>query len=69
LREDLEDWTQDLIIHLKYLPLKSKHREVGKEDTLVANLRKVQLGTTHENSLRLRESSLESELSPLALNF
>ena len=32
LREDLEDWTQDLIIHLKYLPLKSKHREVGKED-------------------------------------
>jgi hypothetical protein len=31
-REDLEDWTQDLIIHLKYLPLKSKHREVGKED-------------------------------------
>ncbi|MGB6259714.1 MAG: hypothetical protein WBG09_16325 [Candidatus Sulfotelmatobacter sp.] len=32
LREDLEDWTQDLIIHLKYLPLKSKHREAGKED-------------------------------------
>jgi len=32
LREDLEDWTQDLIIHLKYLPLTSKHREAGKED-------------------------------------
>lgn len=32
LREDLEDWTQDLIIHLKYLPLTSKYREAGKED-------------------------------------
>jgi len=30
--EDLEDWTQDLIIHLKYLPPTSKHREAGKED-------------------------------------
>ncbi|MFZ0760287.1 MAG: hypothetical protein WAM69_10085 [Candidatus Sulfotelmatobacter sp.] len=32
LREDLEDWTQDLIIHLKYLPITSKHREAGKVD-------------------------------------
>jgi hypothetical protein len=30
--EDLEDWTQDLIIHLKYLPATSKHRQAGKED-------------------------------------
>src|SRR5271166_6119086 len=30
--EDLEDWTQDLIIHLKYLPPTSKHRGTGKED-------------------------------------
>ena len=32
LREDLEDWTQDLTIHMKYLPPTSKHREAGKED-------------------------------------
>ena len=32
LKEDLEDWTQDLIIHVKYLPPMSKHREAGKED-------------------------------------
>ena len=32
LREDLEDWTQDLVIHLKYLPCTSKHRKAGKED-------------------------------------
>jgi hypothetical protein len=32
LKEDLEDWTQDLIIHLKYLPITSKHREAGKVD-------------------------------------
>jgi len=31
-REDLEDWTQDLLIHMKYLPSTSKHREAGKED-------------------------------------
>ena len=30
--EDLADWTQDLTIHLKYLPATSKHRESGKED-------------------------------------
>jgi hypothetical protein len=27
--EDVEDWTQDLVIHLKYLPHKSKHRLPG----------------------------------------
>jgi hypothetical protein len=32
LKEDLEDWTQDLVIHMKYLPSTSKHREAGKED-------------------------------------
>ena len=31
-REDVEDWTQDLLIHLRYLPAISKHREAGKED-------------------------------------
>jgi hypothetical protein len=31
-REDVEDWTQDLLIHLRYLPATSKHREAGKED-------------------------------------
>ena len=30
--EDLEDWTQDLLIHMKYLPANSKHREAGKQD-------------------------------------
>ncbi len=30
--EDLEDWSQDLLIHLRHLPATSKHREVGKED-------------------------------------
>jgi len=34
LKEDLEDWTQDLIIHLKYLPPMSKHREASKEDVV-----------------------------------
>jgi len=29
---DLEDWTQDLLIHLSRLPLTSKYREAGKED-------------------------------------
>jgi hypothetical protein len=31
-KEDFEDWTQDLVIHMKYLPPTSKHREGGKED-------------------------------------
>jgi hypothetical protein len=31
-KEDVEDWTQDLTVHLKYLPATSKHREAGKED-------------------------------------
>lgn len=30
--EDLEDWSQDLLIHLRHLPSMSKHREAGKED-------------------------------------
>jgi hypothetical protein len=30
--EDKEDWTQDLLIHLSYLPLTSKYREAGKKD-------------------------------------
>ena len=30
--QDLEDWTQDLLIHLRCLPAISKHREAGKED-------------------------------------
>lgn len=29
---DIEDWTQDLLIHLSRLPLTSKYREAGKED-------------------------------------
>ena len=31
-QEDIEDWTQDLIIHLSRLPQTSKYRETGKED-------------------------------------
>ncbi len=31
-KEDREDWTQDLLIHLRYLPSTSKHRRAGKED-------------------------------------
>jgi hypothetical protein len=31
-KEDVEDWTQDLLIHLSSLPLKSKYREAGNED-------------------------------------
>lgn len=31
-REDLEDWTQDLLIHLQHLPPTSKNREAGKKD-------------------------------------
>jgi hypothetical protein len=33
-REDVEDWTQDLLIHLRYLPRNSKHRDAGKEDVI-----------------------------------
>jgi len=31
-KEDVEDWTQDLLIHMRYLPARSKHREAGKRD-------------------------------------
>jgi len=31
-QEDIDDWTQDLLIHLCRLPLTSKYREAGKED-------------------------------------
>jgi len=31
-KEDMEDWTQDLLIHLLHLPPTSKHRNSGKED-------------------------------------
>jgi hypothetical protein len=31
-KEDLEDWTQDLLIHLQHLPPTSKHRAAGKKD-------------------------------------
>jgi hypothetical protein len=31
-KEDIEDWTQDLLIHLCYLPQTSKYRRAGKED-------------------------------------
>jgi hypothetical protein len=30
--EDVEDWTQDLLIHMRYLPPSSKYRKAGKED-------------------------------------
>lgn len=33
-KEDLEDWTQDLLIHLRHLPSTSKHRDSGKEDII-----------------------------------
>ena len=32
--ENVEDWTQDLLIHLRFLPATSKHREAGKEDVV-----------------------------------
>jgi hypothetical protein len=32
--EDIEDWTQDLLLHLKSLPPTSKYRKVGKEDVV-----------------------------------
>ncbi len=31
-KEDLEDWTQDLLIQLQHLPPTSKHRVAGKKD-------------------------------------
>jgi hypothetical protein len=31
-KEDVEDCTQDLLIHLQYLPAISKHREAGNQD-------------------------------------
>ena len=31
-KEDVEDWTQDLLIHLSCLSLTSKYREAGKKD-------------------------------------
>lgn len=33
-KQDLEDWTQDLLIHLCCLPQTSKHREHGKKDVV-----------------------------------
>ncbi len=33
-KEDAEDWAQDLLIHLRFLPATSKHREAGKEDVV-----------------------------------
>ena len=33
-KEDVEDWTQDLLIHLYRLPQASKYRDAGKEDTV-----------------------------------
>jgi hypothetical protein len=33
-KEDVEDWTQDLLIHLQHLPPTSKHREAGKDDVI-----------------------------------
>jgi len=32
IEEDIEDWCQDLMIHLKYLPPTSRHRKAGKTD-------------------------------------
>lgn len=31
-KPDVEDWTQDLLIHLNCLPANSRHREAGKQD-------------------------------------
>ena len=30
--EDVEDWTHDLLIHMRFLPTISKHRDAGKQD-------------------------------------
>jgi len=32
--EDIEDWTNDLLIHLRHLPAKSKNRDAGKQDVI-----------------------------------
>jgi hypothetical protein len=32
--EDLEDWAQDLLTHLRNLPATSKHRKAGKQDVV-----------------------------------
>jgi hypothetical protein len=32
--EDIEDWTQDLLLHLKSLPPTSKYRKMGKQDVV-----------------------------------
>jgi hypothetical protein len=34
IEEDIEDWCQELIIHMKYLPMTSKHRVLGKTDVI-----------------------------------
>ena len=31
-KQDVEDWTQDLLIHLQHLPETSKHRKAGRND-------------------------------------
>jgi hypothetical protein len=31
---DVDDWTQELLIHLQHLPTASKHRAMGKEDVV-----------------------------------
>lgn len=33
-KQDVEDWTQDLLIHLSCLPANSKHRQSGKRDVV-----------------------------------
>jgi hypothetical protein len=33
-KEDIEDWTQDLCVHMSSLPATSKHREAGKQDVI-----------------------------------
>ena len=33
-KEDVEDWAQDLLIYLRYLPATSKHRNAGKQDVV-----------------------------------
>jgi len=33
-KQDVEDWTQDLLLHLNCLPASSKHRDAGKQDVV-----------------------------------
>jgi hypothetical protein len=33
-KQDVEDWTQELLFHLNCLPANSKHREAGKQDVV-----------------------------------